>query len=67
MPKLIKMNIPSNKIHNRDIMIKDYWQCPECKTEYPEMAVYNKQDGYYYWQVMCNGVEISECPFCKDK
>lgn len=66
MTKLIKTNTPREKIHNRGTHIADYWRCPECGTEYPEMEVYSKADGEFYMRVMCNGVEVSECPFCKE-
>lgn len=45
-------------------IVKDWYQCETCGTLYPYMRVWDKQDECYYYQIMCNGVEIVECPYC---
>lgn len=61
MCKLIKMKAKPSGI------VKGWYKCETCGTLYPYMMVWDKQDHEFYYQIMCNGVEILECPYCSYK
>jgi len=63
MTKLIKMFYNPKSIHSN--MVIDYFMCPKCKTEYPQMYVWDEHHEDYVLKVMCNGKEIRKCPYCK--